>query len=104
MLTPADNGKTITVQPGSRIVVDLPENPTTGYSWTVDDLDPEVPLVSSEYAGGKSVQMGGGGTRTLVFEAKGSGSHKIRLNRWRHWEGDASVRERYQVGVNIQPR
>lgn len=104
MLTPADNGKTITVSPGSRIVVGLPENPTTGYSWTVDGLDPEVRLVSSEYVEGKDVQIGGSGTRTLVFEARGSGSHHIRLKRWRHWEGDASVRERYQVGVNIQPR
>jgi inhibitor of cysteine peptidase len=100
-LTQADNGKTIMAEPGSRVVVVLPENPTTGYSWTPEAVDPDLPLLSSEYSTAHGGGIGGGGTRTLEFQAKSPGDHRIRLKRWREWEGDKSVRERYQVGVRI---
>jgi inhibitor of cysteine peptidase len=102
MLTQADNGRTIEAQPGARIVVTLPENPTTGYSWAMDGEGEALPLVSSEYAATPAAGVGGGGKRTLVFEAKTPGTASLRLKRWREWEGEASVRERYAVTVQVK--
>jgi len=102
MLTQVDNGRTIEAQPGSRIVVTLPENPTTGYSWAIDGAGDALSLVSSDYGATPAAGVGGGGKRTLVFEAKSPGTANLRLKRWREWEGEASVRERYAVTVRVK--
>jgi inhibitor of cysteine peptidase len=103
ILTAADNGTTIETRPGTRILVRLPENPTTGYRWTPEQGDERViaPL-SSEYATRPDAAVGGGGSAVLAFEARAPGEGTIRLKRWRDWEGEGSVRERYEVKVRVR--
>jgi inhibitor of cysteine peptidase len=103
-LTQADNGTTVRARPGDRIVIRLPENPTTGYRWSSDATDDRViSLRSTEYTPPTGGGVGGSGSVTLVFEARATGEGSIRLKRWRDWEGEASVRERFAVTVSVTP-
>lgn len=103
-LTLADNGATIHVRRGDRIVIRLPENPTTGYRWDPDAVDDRiVSLTSREYAPPAGGGVGAGGAVSMVFEAQAPGEGNIRLKRWRDWEGESSVRERYAIGVVVSP-
>jgi inhibitor of cysteine peptidase len=103
-LTQSDNGSTIHVRPRDRIVIRLPENPTTGYRWAPEAGDDRVvSLISSEFAPPTGSGAGAGGAVSLAFEARAPGEGSIRLKRWREWEGDFSVRERYAIDVVVDP-
>jgi inhibitor of cysteine peptidase len=103
-LTQSDNGSTIHVRPRDRIVIRLPENPTTGYRWAPEAGDDRViSLVSSEFAPPAGGGVGAGGAVALVFEARAAGEGSIRAKRWRDWEGESSVRERFAIKVLVSP-
>jgi inhibitor of cysteine peptidase len=79
-LTEADNGKSIAVALGEKVVLRLNENPTTGFRWAVDTGDNEIiELRSSEYIRAPGSAVGGGGQRVFVFEARRSGSFHLLL-------------------------
>jgi inhibitor of cysteine peptidase len=104
-LNQSDSGKTIQVPLDETVIITLPENPTTGYLWAVDTADPQVlELQHSPY---KPYEMaegvpGGGGERIFEFHAKTSGTANLQLKKWREWEGDSSVINRFQVTVSVQ--
>jgi inhibitor of cysteine peptidase len=101
-LTQADNGATVHVRRGDRIVIRLPENPTTGYRWAPDSVDDRiVSLISSEFAPPTGGGVGAGGAVSMVFEARAPGDGGVRLKRWRDWEGEASVRDRYAIQIVV---
>ena len=103
-LTQADNGKSVEARPGDLIIIRLPENPTTGFRWTVDKVDPlYVEAQGSSFSAARDAAVGGGGERTFSFKVKGEGgTGNIGLKLWREWEGDASVIERYRVAVKVR--
>ena len=90
-LTNADAGRTVSVNTGDTIVVQLEENPTTGYLWKVEELDSQIlQLVSEDYeaAGGG---IGGGGKRKFVFKANDAGLSPLKLKHMRQWEPDSPL-------------
>lgn len=97
-----DNGKQFEVQRGDTLVIRLPDNPTTGYRWTVDSFDATVVARVEENYSTASPAVGGGGLRRFAFRATASGSSVIALKLWRSWEGERSVRSRYQVTVEVK--
>jgi len=102
-LTEADKGKTIQVHRGSEIVIHLEENPTTGYRWAIDQtnntvLAPQNPSFSPTPGGG----IGAGGTRTFTFIAKQPGIVHLQLKLWREEEGNSSIKDRYDVTIQVQ--
>jgi predicted secreted protein len=101
-LTQADSGKTIQIKSGDTISINLPENPTTGYRWTIQSADEQyLELQSSDYAGAGTAP-GSGGQRLFVFRTKASGSVDLQLKEWREWEGDRSVTNRFSVAIEVQ--
>ena len=46
--------------------------------------------------------IGAGGTRTFTFIAKNAGTVDLQLKLWREWEGDSSIRERFEVTIDIE--
>ena len=102
-LTQADKGKSITVHPGDEIVIRLPENPTTGYRWAIDQADENIlvdqtPAFSPTPGGA----IGSGGTRTFTFTAKQPGAVHLQLKLLRAWQGDSSIIDRYDVTIQVQ--
>lgn len=81
-----DNGKTLTVTPGTKITVQLESNPTTGYQWTLPQApDSKVVKKLSSALGGDSPQVskepiaGAPGIETWVFQATGAGQTKVTM-------------------------
>jgi inhibitor of cysteine peptidase len=46
--------------------------------------------------------VGRGGTRTFTFIGKNAGTVDLQLKLWREWEGDSSIRERFEVTIDIE--
>ena len=103
VLTSADNGTTLTLHPGNTGELRLPETPTTGYRWSLDPPPPILAITEADFTPPRSPTIGGGGERRWVIQAKTTGTATLTLKRWREWEGDPSVIERYQVTLAITP-
>ncbi len=102
-LTQADDGRLVSVGLGDVIKVSLAENPTTGYRWAADALDMTVlQLQDSTYSLNPGGGIGGGGIRTMTFQAASPGSARLKLKLWREWGGDASITNRFSVTVTVQ--
>ncbi len=102
-LTQADRGKAVTLQPGQTLVMDLPENPTTGFRWAIArNDDATLALRDSNYAPAAGAGIGGGGRRTFTFVAQQPGSVNLQLKLWREWEGDSSVTERFEATIDVR--
>ncbi len=102
-LTEADQGKTVTLHPGQSLVVQLAENPTTGFRWSLDQGNEEiVALRDSNYVMAAGAGIGGGGQRTFTFEASKPGSVQLQLKLWREWEGEPSVIQRFSVTLEVR--
>ncbi len=90
ILSNADNGKTITVKPGQTIKLQLNENPTTGYRWSMAPFNTQrLQLTDDRFDLPKSSGMGGGGQRLLTFQATQVGQVNLNLNNKREWEDSA---------------
>jgi inhibitor of cysteine peptidase len=103
VLTRADNNRTAELRVGERLEVRLPENPSTGFSWAVDENDRRL-LALEDTAYALPVEagfIGARGQRTFSFTARQPGDVALKLKYWRVWEGDGSVTERLAVTLRI---
>jgi predicted secreted protein len=75
------NGKTIMVHPSDRLLITLPGNATTGYTWRVLHSDSSVlKFVSRKYVTrSMPPKVGMSGNYVLRFRAVGIGTTKLRL-------------------------
>jgi inhibitor of cysteine peptidase len=102
-VTPEDNGRVVAVKVGDTISVRLPENPTTGYSWALDSIDAQRLEAGAPAYQGEGAGLGTGGVKTWKLVARAPGRTRLGLKRWRHWEGDTSIVERFSVTIDIKP-
>jgi inhibitor of cysteine peptidase len=100
LLGPGDRGSTVEVRKGDAIVVDLPENPTTGYRWAVHRIDWSVlALEATDFRSPPGAAMGASGQRFLLFRVKAEGRADVELKLRRDWEGEGSGIDRYPFTV-----
>lgn len=85
-LTPADFGTTRTVGLHELVVLELPENPSTGFTWR-QSWTPETALGMTWEYQTSAAQTGGGGTRCFVYETLERGQATITVQYGRWWEG-----------------
>jgi inhibitor of cysteine peptidase len=97
-----EDGRTAQVRVGETIEVTLPENASTGYSWTVDRLDADIVQQHSAESRNPAKAIGASGTIVFTFEAVKAGTGEIALKYWRSWEGDASVSKRFRIRLSVQ--
>ena len=103
-LTRADHQRTAEVRVGEPIAVQLPENPTTGFTWAIDETDRQrLTLDGSDYVPPEMGFIGAKGQRTFRFTARRPGEMTLQLKYWRVWEGEGSVTERFTVTLRIVP-
>ena len=104
ILTRTDHNRTAELRVGERLVARLPENPSTGYTWAIDETDRRLlTLDSTDYTAPVEGSVGARGQRTFTFTARQAGEVALKLKYWRFWEGDASATERYVVNLRILP-
>lgn len=98
----ADNDKSFQIGKGSEITINLPANPTTGYSWAIEKADENVlALINDVYTPDQPVIPGSGGTQTLTFKAIKAGTAPVELKYWRPWEGNTSIAKHFNVTVQV---
>jgi inhibitor of cysteine peptidase len=99
-ISSSHNGQTVSLKVGDTVDLRLPENPSTGYRWTIDTLDPaHVKISETGFRGTDSV--GGGGDAYWRLRGAAAGETALTLKRWRSFEGDRSVVERFAVTLQI---
>jgi inhibitor of cysteine peptidase len=84
------SGERVEASSGDRIVIEIPENATTGYRWVVGEVPDALRLAEDEFVPPGSQQPGAGGQRrvTLVAEQPGEGTIALRLEQ--PWVGEAA--------------
>lgn len=105
VLTEANNGQTIQLKTGSSLSIALISNPTTGFQWTIDQIDPTQlkPLGDPDYTTDcPSGLVGCGGTQTFHFSATGAGQSQLRLIYHRTFETNMAPAQTFSVMINIQ--
>lgn len=103
------NGSTFTVAPGTPIVLVLPANPTTGYSWTITSLpDPGHVSLDSPIEGtytataAASGIVGSGGSQSWDLHATKAGTTSMALAYARPWESGVPPVETFAVTFVVQ--
>lgn len=80
-ITEEDNGKSFVIAQGGSIILALEANPSTGYSWELNDQDPEASLLQQEgepeFTSNDPDAAGAGGTITYTFLAADAGEMKV---------------------------
>ncbi|HRD65054.1 MAG TPA: protease inhibitor I42 family protein [Candidatus Competibacter sp.] len=104
VLARADNNRTAELRVGERLKVSLPENPSTGYTWAIDETNGRLlALDGTEYAEPTEGFVGARGRRIFAFTARQPGDVALKLKYWRFRDGDDSTTERYVVLLKIVP-
>jgi inhibitor of cysteine peptidase len=78
----------VELQVGDTLVVELLENPTTGFRWTASVGSQLAPSADS-FVPAPGSGAGGGGVRTLKFGVVAPGSGEVRVQLRREWESAA---------------
>lgn len=88
-LTSKDNKSNVTLKVGDTLSIELASNPSTGYSWQLNQDDVQVlqPLGEPQFSlGNKTPIPGASGTQTFQFKAVGKGKTTLTLLYARPWE------------------
>ena len=95
------NGQTVALAVGASLAVELAGNPTTGYEWTVAQIDAAyLRLIDSSYATDSSA-VGSGGVYTFQFETLQPGATTLGLVYRRSWE-TTPADQAFTLTVTIQ--
>ncbi len=100
-LTESESGRVLHVDRGDRVVLRLHEMPGAGYIWSLEGSEPpqvEVRLVPPPDAG---ASVGGAVDVEWVITAKAAGMTRVIFKLGRSWEGEASVKSRFEVTLEI---
>jgi len=97
-----DNGASVQVRREAKITIELSENPTTGYRWTISSID-EAFLVpeGDAFAPPDQKTPGAGGLRRFFFHAKSAGSTALTLINKRAWQRDDQAVGTFKLAIRI---
>ncbi len=104
-LTEQDNGKEITVKTGTKIVISLPSNPTTGFDWYIEELPENLePVGAKTYVNSETDKnvVGAGGITKFTFKAVKNGEGTLVLIYKRNWEGVTSENKKFEIKINVR--
>ncbi|MEX3104103.1 MULTISPECIES: protease inhibitor I42 family protein [unclassified Streptomyces] len=100
----------VRVRAGDDVVVELPENPSTGYRWEItgiegldvtgDDHTPAPTGPAGAELGGAEL-VGAGGTRVLRLRAEKAGEGRLELLYRRPWEAEGESEGEYALRVTV---
>ena len=98
-----DDGHQVELQKGQSLEVSLEANPTTGYTWEVEELDEQIlRAVGEPEFKPQSDLMGAPGIQTLRFQAVGVGQTTLKLIYHRRWEKGVKPLQVYSAEVAVR--
>lgn len=104
--TEADNGTTANLENGTTFFLELPENPSTGYSWELE-LSPGLSLLSEEYVTGEPPErleqpiVGAGGLRLWGIKAIAEGGQQLKGVYKRPWEEETGFEKNFTINIKV---
>ncbi|MFM7448184.1 MAG: protease inhibitor I42 family protein [Leptolyngbyaceae cyanobacterium] len=102
-LSQSDNGKSIQIRVGNLVVIQLRENPTTGYQWTFNQSNQQVlAFQGTEYTPSAATGVGGGGQRVFRFKGERAGTTELDFKLWRQWQGEQSTIDRFTTTIQVE--
>lgn len=103
-LTESDQGGSHAVGAGQDVTIQLNENPTTGYRWSLD-VEPAgaVDVADSGYTP-EGAAPGAAGKREFHLRTKAPGTIHLHLKLGRAWQGEGSVVQRCEFVLQINPQ
>jgi inhibitor of cysteine peptidase len=98
-----DDGAMVELMLGQVLELALGANPSTGYGWQIEQLDPDVlfPLGGPEFTP-ESDLPGAGGVQRFRFEAIGVGETTLGLAYRRPWEEGVEPLETFTASVTVR--
>lgn len=97
-----DNGASVEVQRDANLAVELNENPTTGYSWRISNIDKGfLEPIGDEFLPPQDATPGAGGLRRFLFRAKHAGSTALSLISKRAWQSDNQAVGTFNLTIRI---
>ena len=105
-LTTANNGQPVTIHVGGKVVIQLPANPSTGFTWEATQLDTNILKQSgqTEFNSASPTPLPGqGGTQTLRFDAIAAGTTNLKLIYHRPFEQNTPPAQTYTIPLTVIP-
>jgi inhibitor of cysteine peptidase len=93
---------TVQIKPGEVYTLELPSNPSTGYTWTFNPKVSQI-ITIKEVSDGLPSDTPGASHET-IFEIKGiqKGNVKVTLTYRRVWETDIAPKETKRITVKVK--
>jgi inhibitor of cysteine peptidase len=79
------NHREAEVAVGDSLKLELPENPTTGYRWSLPEVGPTLRILEDSY-NSSTGGPGGGGVRQWTLAAEKAGAVSLQLELKRSWQ------------------
>lgn len=98
-----NNGQTFDTKVGQVFEIRLPENPTTGFRWTVTADKSACSVVRDEFHSPQPAPPGASGEHTWEFKAVAPGDCEIALSYRRPWQTEGQPAQAFKVHVRITP-
>lgn len=100
----SEDGGQIELAQGQVLVIELESNPTTGYQWTVEEVDVSIlkQLGDAQYERTGPAMPGAGGSETFRFEAVAAGETTLRLIYHRPWEEGVAPGQTFTLEVIVR--
>lgn len=83
------------------LLVELEENPTTGYRWVLPE-EGDLPLVTSVFTPPAATAVGAGGLSRFSFDADTAGEHRLTFRLRRGWESPDKFIKEFKVLVRVR--
>jgi inhibitor of cysteine peptidase len=96
-----ESGGRVAVAADDRVVIRLPENATTGYQWTIDDMPSSLEVERNEMIPPGSAAPGAAGERLIVLRATGAGTSQVRLGLRRTWDPAQPPLQTFETEIEI---
>ncbi len=103
-LTQKDAGKTVSLQAGDNLVIELEGNPSTGYSWETASQnlktlkqagEPEIKAADQKLIGAPQMIL-------LHFTATNAGQETLKLVYHRSWEKNTEPAKTFEVNIIVK--
>jgi inhibitor of cysteine peptidase len=102
-LNESSNGQEIELSCGQRFEIRLPENPTTGFRWSiVSNGEPACIALDNAYEPPDALAHGQEGTHYWRFETAQAGEGTIELVYQRSWEHGKNPARRFTLHVRVK--
>lgn len=102
VVTEADNGTGISLKNGEAFLLELRENPSTGYSWELN-LSEGLTILSDNYTQDPAPedQVGVSGTHSWEIKAVAQGSQQVNGIYKRPWENTTGTEDNFTLSVEV---